>query len=110
MTTQPPSASSAFSPEVQAAVVAHMNGDHPDDNVLIVRALGGTPDATAATMTGYHELGATFAVRVDGEEREVTVPWAVPIVERATIRHEVVRMYQEACAALAVTPRNEGEH
>lgn len=110
MSTESPTPPSPFSPEVRTAVVDHMNDDHPDDNLLIVRALGGQPDASAAVMTGYHEQGATFSATVGGTDIEVTVPWAVPIEERATIRHEVVRMYQESCAALGVTPRGEGSH
>jgi glyoxylase-like metal-dependent hydrolase (beta-lactamase superfamily II) len=101
---------SPFSPEVQAAVVSHMNGDHAYDNLLIVKALGGIDDATAATMTGYDEEGARFDATVDGEVVPVVVPWAVPIEDRGTIRVEVVRMYCEACEALGVTPRGEGDH
>ena len=107
MTTPAPS---PFSPEVQAAVVAHMNGDHAADNVLIVQALAGAPEATAATMTGYDEEGAHFDATVDGAPVPVVVPWSTPITDRGVIRVEVVRMYLEACEALGVTPRAEGEH
>lgn len=103
-------APSPFSPEVQTAVVGHMNGDHVEDNLLIVQALAGRPDATAAVMTGYDEQGARFDATVDGEAVPVLVPWSVPITDRGAIRVEVVRMYQEACAALGITPRGEGEH
>lgn len=105
MSSAPP-----FSPEVVLAVTTHMNTDHPEDNLLIVRSLGGQPQATAATMAGYDEAGARFEATVGGTPVEAVVPWAVPITERATIRHEVVRMYHEACAALGVTPRGAGEH
>ena len=37
-----------FTPEISAAVADHMNTDHPEDNLLIVRSLGGVPDATDA--------------------------------------------------------------
>lgn len=106
--TQPPP--SPLSPEVEAAVVAHMNGDHVEDNLLIVRALGGRHDATAALMTGYDEQGAHFDATVEEGTVDVVVPWEVPLIDRATIRVEVVRMYHEACAALGVTPRGAGEH
>jgi len=101
---------SPFSPEVQAAVVAHMNGDHREDNLLIVRALAGRPDADAATMTGYDENGAWFDATADGVTEAVAVQWAVPISDRGVIRTEVVRMYREACEVLGVTARGEGEH
>ena len=99
-----------FSPQVEAAVVAHMNGDHTEDNLLIVRSLGGLAEATEARMTAISPDGAVFEGVVDGAPQEVVVPWAVPVTERSTIRVEVVRMYQEACAALGIEPRRAGEH
>ena len=102
--------SSLFTPPVIEAVTAHMNTDHPEDNLLIARSLGGLPGAASATMVGLGPHGARFAAEVDGAVIEFDVPWAVPVTERATIRHEVVRMYHEACTALGVTPRGEGEH
>lgn len=101
---------SPFTPQVIEAVTAHMNTDHPEDNLLIARSLGGLPTATAATMIGLDPQGARFAAHVDGTTTEFDVPWAVEITERATIRHEVVRMYHEACEALGITPRGAGEH
>ncbi|MBX3313950.1 MAG: DUF2470 domain-containing protein [Actinobacteria bacterium] len=103
-------ATSPFTPEVVAAVTAHMNTDHPEDNLLIARSLGGAPDATGATMADVSPAGATFRVTSGDGERDVTVPWAVEVTERATIRHEVVRMYHEACDALGVTPRGAEDH
>lgn len=99
-----------FTPDVVAAVTAHMNSDHPEDNVLIVRSLGGVADATEAEMTGVSPAGAAFRTVVDGEPVDVTVPWATEVTERGHIRLEVVRMYHEACAALGVEPRAAGEH
>jgi putative heme iron utilization protein len=107
MTDAPPD---PFSPQVSAAVAAHMNGDHAEDNLLIARSLGGQPGATAAVMTGVRREGAAFEATVDGAPVEVIVPWAAPITDRGAIRVEVVRMYHEACAALGVEPRQAGEH
>jgi len=107
MTDAPPD---PFSPQVSAAVAAHMNGDHAEDNLLIARSLGGQPEATAAVMTGVRPDGATFEATVGGAPVEVVVPWAAPITDRGAIRVEVVRMYHEACAALGVEPRQAGEH
>ena len=93
-----------FSPEVVTAVLAHMNGDHLDDNLLIARAFG-SPRAADATMTTLDENGGTFLYVADGEEHEVTVPWTAPISERAEIRREVVVLYDRACGILGVGPR-----
>lgn len=97
-----------FSPEVVTAVTAHMNGDHPEDTLLICRALGGVPEATAARMTGLDGEGGDYAATVDGAERTVRIPWGRPLTKRAQIRQEVVRMYEAACAELGVVPR--GRH
>jgi hypothetical protein len=40
----------AFATDVVDAVLAHMNNDHLDDNILISRAFG-DPAAAAASMT-----------------------------------------------------------
>ncbi len=92
------------------AVCNHMNSDHVEDNLLIVRSLGGRPDATAARMTTMSPSGAVFTATVDGGAVDVEVPWAGVPAERVDFRHEVVRMYHEACAALGVEPRQAGEH
>ena len=88
-----------------AAITKHMNGDHAEDNLLICRALGGQPPASAARMTGCDTTGIDFTATVDDTEVPVRVPFAAEITERVQVRHEVVRMYEESCAALGLTPR-----
>ena len=100
--------SAPFSPDVVAAVTGHMNGDHPEDTLIICRALGGEPEATAARMTGLDAEGGDYVVTVAGNERTLRIPWAEPLTERAQIRQEVVRMYRESCVELGLTPR--GDH
>ena len=97
--------STPFSPEVVSAVTEHMNGDHPEDTLIICRALGGVPEATSARMVGLDGESGHYEVTVDGVERSVRIPWSVPLTERAAIRVEVVRMYRQACAELGVPPR-----
>lgn len=93
---------SGFSPEVVAAVCAHMNDDHTEDSLRIVRAFG-LPAATAAAMSGLDtEAGYFAAVTPDGTvEHRVAWP-AGTIAERAEIRREVVALYETACARLGV--------
>lgn len=95
----------SFSPQVVDAVLAHMNGDHTHDSLLIVRAFA-LPDAVSATMSGLDEDGGIWsATTADGTE-EVRVAWpAGRISERAEIRREVVALYDAACARLGVEPR-----
>jgi putative heme iron utilization protein len=98
-----------FGPDVIAAVSRHMNADHTTDSLVIVRALGDTPEATAARVTHLDGDGVDFAVTVDdgGSERTVRVPFARPLTERPEIRAEFVRLYTEAATALGIEPRTE---
>lgn len=91
-----------------------MNGDHPEDNLLIARAFG-RPEATASTMVGLSDIEGRWRV-VDPEgEHPLAVAWPNgPIAERPEIRREVVALYHAACETLGVPPREEhqssGEH
>jgi putative heme iron utilization protein len=93
-----------FPPEVVAQIARHMNGDHADDNVLIVRGLGGANGATAARMSGMDADGMDFQAAVDGIEVPIRIPFSARLTERRQVRAEAVRMYQQACAALGVPP------
>jgi len=93
-----------FDPEVRRAVLAHMNVDHRDDNVLIARAFG--PDATVSTaeMTGFDGEGGEWTVGPNAGA--LRVPWlGGSITERAEVRREIVALYDEACRRLDVAPR-----
>lgn len=93
-----------FPVETVDAVLAHMNSDHNDDNLLIARAFG-TPDATAATMTTLDEHGGTWRYTTATGETDLVVPWSGPIAERAEIRREIVVLYDAACERLGIAPR-----
>ena len=96
--------SEPFPPEVVEQIARHMNDDHADDNVLIVRALGGMPTATKARMSGMDADAMEFAAVVDGIEVPVRIPFRERLTERSQVRAEAVRMYREACVALGETP------
>lgn len=95
-----------FDADALAGVLGHMNRDHADDNLLIVRAFG-EPGFTAATMTGFDGDGGDWsATRADGSATDVRVPWpGGSISERREVRREVVALYDAACARLGVAPR-----
>jgi hypothetical protein len=93
-----------FSADIINAVLAHMNGEHNDDNLVIARAFGSL-EATDATMTTLDGDGGTWEYLLDDETRTVTVPWSTSISERPEIRREVVVTYERACAILGLTPR-----
>lgn len=96
-----------FDPAVVAAVTAHMNDDHPEDNLLIARAFG-HPEATAARMTGVAAGHGTWSVSGPQGVHELVVPWAGgPIADRPQIRRAVVMLYRAACERLGVPARQE---
>ena len=92
-----------FEPEVVAQITRHMNEDHPDHNVLIVRTLGGQPDATAARMSGLDAEAMEFEATVHDIAVPVRVPFSAPVTDRQQVRAEAVRMVDEARAALGET-------
>ena len=96
-----------FDDTVLAAVLAHMNGDHADDNLLIARAFGPEPNAIAATMVAFDGDGGDWRARsASGEEIVVRVPWVGgPIDERPQVRREIVALYDESCRRLGIEPR-----
>jgi putative heme iron utilization protein len=93
-----------FTPDVVAQIAQHMNDDHAEDNVLIVRGLGGADAATAARMAGMDADGMDFAAAVKGVEVPIRIPFRERLTERQQVRAEAVRMYREACAALGIEP------
>lgn len=99
-----PTSPDAFPDDVVTAVLAHMNGDHNDDNLLIARAFG-DGDATVATMVTLDKNGGTWTYSGDGFSRELTLPWTAPISERPEIRREIVVLYDAACAKLGIERR-----
>ncbi len=99
-----------LSPDAVAAICRHMNEDHVEDSLLIVRALGGLPSAQQATMSGLDAEAAVFDAVVDGVTESIRVPWSEPVTERAQVRAEVVQMYQRACSAAGIEPRAAAEH
>lgn len=95
-----------FDETVRTGVLGHMNGDHGDDNLLIVRAFG-REEAVAAVMTGFDGDGGTWlATLPGGDEVEVGAAWpGGRISERPEVRREIVALYDEACRRLGVEPR-----
>ncbi len=98
---------SNFDASVIAAVTGHMNGDHPEDNLLIVRAFG-HPGATGSTMIGLDNTAGLWSVEDSSGKHEVRVEWpSGAISERPEIRREVVALYKAACEKLGVPAREE---
>ncbi|HLU64239.1 MAG TPA: DUF2470 domain-containing protein [Protaetiibacter sp.] len=93
-----------FAPEIVDAVLHHMNDDHGDDSMLIVRAFAGR-EPESARMVDLDHLGGVWRYTVDGVEEELRVPWSTELSERPQIRREIVALYDAACARLGIEPR-----
>ena len=94
-----------FNSDVVDAVLAHMNDDHRDDNVLIVRAFAGR----ARRHRGHERPRRPrrhLALHVRGRRARAALPWSSSeITERPEIRREIVVLYDAACEQLGVEPR-----
>lgn len=95
-----------FDDAVLAGVLGHMNTDHPDDNLLIVRAFG-RESAVAGVMESFDGDGGNWTAEdADGTATVVRVPWqGGPITERRDVRREIVALYDESCRRLGIEPR-----
>ncbi len=91
--------------DVVAAVARHMNTDHVDDNVVICRGLGACEDATAATFVGMTTSAARFSVTVRDGTREIEIPFAEEVTERAQVRARVADLYHRSAALLGLPPK-----
>lgn len=97
----------SFPDDVVTAVVAHMNDDHPGDNLLIARAFG-YDGASGSEMIGVTGDAGVWRVVDHSGEHELSVPWSNgQITSRPEIRQGVVSLYKAACERLGVTPRDE---
>ncbi|WP_168706200.1 DUF2470 domain-containing protein [Gordonia paraffinivorans] len=99
----PQTPSTGFPDDVVAGVLDHMNTDHADDSLVIAKALGERPDATAAVMTGLDHEAAVFDVTVPEGVVEMRFAWDRPVKDRNDIRMAVVAMFREAQARLGIT-------
>lgn len=93
-----------FDDAVVQAVTRHMNEDHPEDSVLIVRAFADAA-ATSARMVGLDATSGTWLAEVEDTTTAVEVQWPIPVKERADLRKAVVILYEQACERLGVEPR-----
>jgi len=90
-----------FPDDAVAAICRHMDEDHADDALLIVRTLGGRPDAVRVRTTGVDGAGLDLEV-LEPERALVRVPFPAPVTERAEVRHAVVALHAQARAAAGV--------
>ncbi|MFA7265290.1 MAG: DUF2470 domain-containing protein [Candidatus Nanopelagicales bacterium] len=95
--------------DIVVAVARHMNDDHTNDSLTMVRPL--CPAAKSATVVGLDYSSLCFAVVTDeGEPVRVDVPWPGELTERSDIRKFVVQLHTAACEQLGITPDDHADH
>jgi putative heme iron utilization protein len=85
-----------------AGAIAHLNEDHADAMLACVQALGGVPDATAATVTALDRHGLELVATTPGGRRPTRVAWADgPLDDPARLRAAAVALTRRARSAPA---------
>ena len=82
-----------------AAIVAHMNADHADANLLYATALAGLDDATEAVMVGIDRYGVTLQVATPGGPRLARLGFPTPLSSSDDARPAVIALLAQARAS-----------
>ena len=82
--------------QIKASVIAHMNDDHSDANVVYAKALAGLPDALSAEMTDFDRHGIALAVEMPGRVSEVWVDFLKPLTKAEDIRPALIKLLKYA--------------
>lgn len=73
-------------------ILAHMNGDHADANLVYAQALAGIADATAATMTAVDCYGFELAVTTQTKPRATRIAFDTPVETLDEVRKAMVAL------------------
>jgi putative heme iron utilization protein len=79
--------------------VRHLNEDHADALLAMAQALGGYPDATAATCTAADRYGLDLALQTPRGSASARVGFAEPVAEASGLRGATVELARRARAA-----------
>lgn len=86
----------SFDEQFRQGVLRHMNHDHADDALKIVRVLGGRPDAERVETVDVDPEGISFVAYGGDVSSKVTVPFAAPVSEPGEVRAAVVELSRRA--------------
>ncbi len=89
---------SEFAPEIVEAITGYMNANQAESNLVIVKTLGETRDATAAALVGFDSEAAIFSATLGEGEVEVRVPWSYEVTTRDQVREQLFAMLDRAVA------------
>ena len=91
-------ADASVDPLVGAAdeIIAHMNDDHADANLLYARVQAGLTEATAAAMVGIDRYGLTLQAVTPSGPRMARVPFPAPLTDADEARPAVIALLDAA--------------
>jgi putative heme iron utilization protein len=81
---------------VAPGAVAHLNADHADALLAMARALGGYPDATAATCTAADRFGLDLSVDTPRGRATSRIGYAEPLQAASELREATVQLARRA--------------
>jgi putative heme iron utilization protein len=81
------------------SAIAHLNDDHSDALLAIAQALGGYPDATAATCSGLDRRGIDLALETPRGRAPSRVAFPRPLTDSSQLRTATVELTRRARAA-----------
>ena len=82
--------------QIKDSVIAHMNDDHSDANLVYAKALAGLPDALSAEMTDFDWHGIALAVEMPDGVSEVRVDFLKPLTKAEDIRPALIKLLKYA--------------
>lgn len=102
----------ALDKDMTDSVIEHMNSDHSDACVAIVRAFSPHPEATSAIMQTMDRRGLEFKVVTSANSgtpdanatSTVRVNFSKPLVRESQIRGQLVALSKLARAKLSTEP------
>ena len=94
---------------VAAAIVAHMNADHADAQVLYCRHLAGRPDTTEATMSAVDRYGFEMIAVAPGGRSAVRLGFPQPCSTDEEVRRVMIAMLGDARRRAAGLQTGGGE-
>jgi hypothetical protein len=82
-----------------SSAVAHLNADHADALLVIAQALGGYPDAAAATCSGLDRLGIDLALDTPRGRARTRVAFPETLTEGSQLRAATIELTRRARAS-----------
>jgi hypothetical protein len=79
-----------------AGIIAHMNADHADANLLYVQKLAGLDDATEASLVGIDRYGLTLQAATPDGPRKARIPFERPLESPDEARPAVIALLGRA--------------